>query len=1072
MVGILTDPIQTNEGVAAEGLDAIPATPGEALGATAAEALHMLPSALLGRTVDRLAAEAPAPAGPGARLGYLPSLRGIQAPDLMTPRDANDKYGIGDVLKFDTAVPESVAAELNAAKRAELARADTIRRAGGGLLLGAAELGTGLAVNLLDPLNLAASLVPAVGPARYAAWLARAGESLGARAAVRAGVGALQGAAGTALIEGAVLPMARSEQADYTMADALLNVALGGIIGGGLHVVGGALADRFTARGDVGRALEAAPIETRDAALRGAVAQLADGGQVQGIDQVLRSEAATPAGAPAAAALGAAAQSDNLSGVIHEFRPAELQIDAKRFQFKEGADALGVTERLAGVTRWDPTKAGLVLVYEDKGGARWIVDGHQRVALANRIAAADPAQDPRLYGIVLRARDGVLPEEARAIAAAKNIAEGTGTAIDAAKILRDHPALAGDLPPRSELVRQARALTSLFNEPFRAVVNGLVPTHYAAIVGRLAPDHELTQLALIDLLARTAPENAVQAEAIVHQGLAAGTVVEKQLGLFGEEAIAKSLYVERAKVLDRAFKELRKDKAIFGAITRGKAQLEAAGNVLAAETNLQRIENDAQALQLIQTLANRAGPLSDALSLAARTAHERGQYAGPVREFVAAIRSAVEAGDFARLSIGGEGGALRPAAEGAGGAGAGSGDVGRGSVSQAATSEGTPAAASSAGEAAGKGSTSDTATSTGTQAPSRQASTAAPPEGVFSRRTSEPSSERIANRSTDLTGAIDASQKRYHAINDMGEIQARARAAAADFERMLAWAAEDGGGAEVAGVRLKDEAGIKTKLALGKTPQNIGDVLGGRIVVDDWAALAEVERRLQKAAAIVARDDKLAAPTALGYRSLHLQLAADTGISAEVQITPREIAAAQKAAHPLYAEFRRRELTAAELPKAEAAAAEQQRLYDQAWNEWSARAGERPTVPATMDPHAESGVSGSRQAEPGVAGSSETAAIARDRALADFAPGEPTDAETAALAERAVKLEEGKTPEQRLEEATAAADAELAQLEARGLLDPAQLNDQPELQLALEGERRADALSRAYEAGAACMGGG
>src|SRR5205085_11419216 len=107
---------------------------------------------------------------------------------------------------------------------------------------------------------------------------------------------------------------------------------------------------------------------------------------------------------------------------------------------------------LAGVERWDPIKAGMTVVYEDRDGTRYIVDGHQRLGLAKRIAAADPAQDTRLNAFVLRAADGVTDAEARAAAAAKNLAEGTGRAIDAAKVLRARPELLRDLPPRSELV--------------------------------------------------------------------------------------------------------------------------------------------------------------------------------------------------------------------------------------------------------------------------------------------------------------------------------------------------------------------------------------------------------------------------------------------------------------------------------------------------------------------------------------------------------------------------------------------------------------------------------------------
>src|SRR5262249_3537728 len=144
---------------------------------------------------------------------------------------------------------------------------------------------------------------------------------------------------------------------------------------------------------------------------------------------------------------------------------------------------------------------------------------------------------------------------ARVMAASKNIAEGTGSAIDAAKVLRARPDLIADLPPRSALVRDARGLANLSNDAFGIVVNDVVPEQYAAIVGKLVPQDAELQRALLGLLAKTDPANAVQAEAIVRQGIDAGLAAKEktaQGGLFGEEDVATSLYADRAKVLDRA----------------------------------------------------------------------------------------------------------------------------------------------------------------------------------------------------------------------------------------------------------------------------------------------------------------------------------------------------------------------------------------------------------------------------------------------------------------------------------------------------------------------------------------
>ncbi|HBM7739289.1 TPA: hypothetical protein LZ417_005308, partial [Escherichia coli] len=110
-----------------------------------------------------------------------------------------------------------------------------------------AQIAASLGASLLDPLNIASAFVPVVGEARYANLLARAASPLG-RAGVRAGVGALEGAVGAAIIEPLPLLAAAQDQTDYGLSDSLANIALGGLLGGGLHTVGGAISDALKRR--------------------------------------------------------------------------------------------------------------------------------------------------------------------------------------------------------------------------------------------------------------------------------------------------------------------------------------------------------------------------------------------------------------------------------------------------------------------------------------------------------------------------------------------------------------------------------------------------------------------------------------------------------------------------------------------------------------------------------------------------------------------------------------------------------------------------------------------------------
>jgi hypothetical protein len=337
-----------------------------------------------------------------------------------------------------------------------------------------------------------------------------------------------------------------------------------------------------------------------------------------------------------------------------DFSPDELQVDANIFQYKSGGDEFGVTDALKGVTEWDQVRAGTALVYEFADGSRYVADGHQRLGLAKRIQAQDPAQKPMIHAYVIKEVDGVMPAEARVIASIKNIVEGTGSAIDAAKVLRVDPSKIDqmNLPPTSNLVRQARELVNLSDDVFMAVVNGVVQPNHAAAIGRLIPEDADMQQAAMSVLAKSDPDNEFQAEAIVRQVREAGFEKVVTESLFGDETFAESFVIERAKVLDRAQKQIRKDKAAFQNLIYNAQRIEEEGNTLSKANNARRVSNEAQTLAVLQALANARGPISEALTAAARAARESGSYAEPTRRFLDAVRKSAAEGDFDRLTSG------------------------------------------------------------------------------------------------------------------------------------------------------------------------------------------------------------------------------------------------------------------------------------------------------------------------------------------------------------------------------------------------------------------------------------
>lgn len=345
------------------------------------------------------------------------------------------------------------------------------------------------------------------------------------------------------------------------------------------------------------------------------------------------------------------------TGTVRLLRNVDLErieVDADLMQFKTGADEFGVTERLKGVEEWVPERAGLALVYEFADGRQIIADGHQRLGLARRLA--EKGQEIEMPAIILREADDITPIEARARAAFKNIAEGTGTAADAAKVLRDIGVSPEqiNLPPRSALVRDAEGLRRLDDETFRMVINDVLSEQFGAIIGRLIDDPRL-QPEIARLLARLRPANAVEADSIVRQARAAGVSRETQATLFGDEEVVQSLFLEKARVLDRSMKMISRNIDTFRTLNERGTDIQAEGNVLNPAGNEARLATERSVKEYIQRQAHRKGVIGDALNQAAAKAKDEGNYAAAAREFVAAITRAVREGslDGDALSRGG-----------------------------------------------------------------------------------------------------------------------------------------------------------------------------------------------------------------------------------------------------------------------------------------------------------------------------------------------------------------------------------------------------------------------------------
>ncbi len=354
----------------------------------------------------------------------------------------------------------------------------------------------------------------------------------------------------------------------------------------------------------------------------------------------------SPAGQPAGGAPAPRSSSgdDVAPMATAQFRPSDIEADAALMQFKAGGDQYGVTDRLRGVKKWEPMFADPIIVWESLDGRRLVADGHQRLGLAKRLEA-EGHPPIVLDAKVLREADGVTAAQARATAALRNIGQGTGTSIDAAKVIRDMGQQAFDawsdrLPQKGTLVREARELARLSPDAFGAVAAEVIPPEYGAAIARNLPDSPDRHKGMVDLLYEMDPPNARQADMIVRQAVADGFVDGEQTDMFGSTSAPMPLYKQKAAIIDEAKKRLGRLSRVYGtAASEADTLTSVPGNAIEVDASKKEASANGQLAEAIDRLATRRGnAVSSALDAAARAFAAGGKRAAAVEQFLAALR--------------------------------------------------------------------------------------------------------------------------------------------------------------------------------------------------------------------------------------------------------------------------------------------------------------------------------------------------------------------------------------------------------------------------------------------------
>lgn len=235
----------------------------------------------------------------------------------------------------------------------------------------------------------------------------------------------------------------------------------------------------------------------------------------------------------------------------------------------------------------------------------------------------------------------------------------------------------------------------------------------------------------------------------------------------------------------------------------------------------------------------------------------------------------------------------------------------------------------------------------GTQAVPDQISDLSPPSAV---------SAILASNPPKLTGVdippsdikILLSNNIYQFLNDVTSLVKQANAYKPILEDGLDKIADEVPGVEQfeLGARVKKKDSLDKKIAI-KTmqPNELSDVLGGRLVANNMDDVEQVKAIISRDYAVIEIEDFQLKPKPGGYRAVHIQIMSSNGLSMEVQVQVKEIRAAQDWIHPKYYEpWKGKEnLTPDEKIRRRKDVTKAEDAFNEAWNMYLRRA-ERPEI--------------------------------------------------------------------------------------------------------------------------------
>jgi len=330
---------------------------------------------------------------------------------------------------------------------------------------------------------------------------------------------------------------------------------------------------------------------------------------------------------------------------IAEVNPQNIVVDPQRFQYKiAGAKTkTGATGSLEGSTGYNPLYAGTISVWEDPAdGITYVVNGHNRLRLA---------KESNYDKVLVRYLPAKTAKEARAMGALQNIAEGQGTAIDAAKFMRDMTANAAALQRQGlsiggKITSRAVPLARLPENVFDKVATGALTEDKAIALGSV----EGMDPTVINSVAARAEKGKWSADKIT-QAMQEAKFATASIPAAGggmlpgfEDFFATSNFDQLLDVRTEAAKALREGVIALSSAARAGRQgvLEAAGNVIDVAGSQAAKASAQQSVNLFDRVTQYEGPVRALLNDLATQVTPKKKAAQVVKENLAQIRAAID----------------------------------------------------------------------------------------------------------------------------------------------------------------------------------------------------------------------------------------------------------------------------------------------------------------------------------------------------------------------------------------------------------------------------------------------